>query len=351
MRLGLVPETRAEEEALETGQVPIPLFDTHYAFALARAVMAATKLGVFEALSGGQMTASAVASRCDTDPLATQKLLVALTGCRYLTCDNGIYGLTRIAEMLLAGDSPRSLARSVLFTFYEWGLMTQIEDYLRTGESVDIHTQMTVDQWKLYQHSMLALASQSANEVVAAIPVPSSATSMIDVGGAHGYFSAALCRRHRKLRSVVLDLPEAIKISAPLLAAENMGDKVIHCEGDATTHDFGIESYDVVLMSNLAHHLSAEQNADLVARIARALRPNGVLALIEPDQAGTTFNDGQFAALNELYFGLISQSGIWTVDDITRWQRCAGLTPHPSPIALPRGDVAIHLAVKASEND
>ncbi|OBF11503.1 hypothetical protein [Mycobacterium sp. 852002-10029_SCH5224772] len=36
----------------------------------------------------------------------------------------------------------------------------------RTGESVDIHTQMTVSQWKLYQHSMLALASQSADEVV-----------------------------------------------------------------------------------------------------------------------------------------------------------------------------------------
>lgn len=351
MRLGLVPETPAEEAALERGQVPIPLFDTHYAFALARAVMAATKLGVFEALSGTPITARAVAAQCNADPAATEKLLVALTGCRYLTFDNGKYGLTPIAHPLLAGDGPHSLASSVLFTFYEWELMTHIEEYVRTGRSVDFHSQMTDDQWELYQHSMLALAYQTADEVVQAIPVSPSATTMIDIGGAHGYFSAALCRRHKKLRSVVLDLPEAIHVSAPLLAAENMGDKVVHREGDATTHDFGVECYDVVLMSNLAHHLSAEQNADLVVRIARALRPNGVLAVIEPDQTGVAFSDRQFAALNELYFGLISQSAIWTVNDIKRWQCNAGLSPVASSIALPRGDIAIHLAAKTSEND
>lgn len=351
MRLGLVPETPAEEAALETGQVPIPLFDTHYAFALARAVMSATKLGVFEALSGAPMTACAVAAQCNADPSATEKLLVALTGCRYLTFDNGNYELTPTAYPLLAGDGPRSLASSVLFTFYEWDLMTHIEHYVRTGKSVDFHAQMTDGQWELYQHAMLALAHQTADEVVRAIPISPSATTMIDIGGAHGYFSAALCRRHKKLRSVVLDLPEAIKVSAPLLAAENMGDKVVHRAGDATTHDFGVESYDLVLMSNLAHHLSAEQNADLVERIARALRPDGVLAVIEPDQPGATLSDRQFAALNELYFGLISQSAIWTMDDIMRWQRYAGLSPLPSPIALPRGDVAIHLAVKNSGNE
>ena len=33
---------------------------------------------------------------------------------------------------------------------------------------------------------------------------------MLDIGGSHGFLSATLCRRHAGLRSVVLDLPEAI---------------------------------------------------------------------------------------------------------------------------------------------
>jgi hypothetical protein len=51
---------------------------------------------------------------------------------------------------------------------------------------------------------------------------------MLDIGGSHGYHSVVICRRHPGLRSVVLDLPQAIRHAAPLLADEGMGDRVVH---------------------------------------------------------------------------------------------------------------------------
>jgi acetyl-CoA carboxylase carboxyltransferase component len=56
MRLGIIPEGAAEREALESAKVPVPFFETRMAFGLARAVMAATKLGVFESLTAGPAT-------------------------------------------------------------------------------------------------------------------------------------------------------------------------------------------------------------------------------------------------------------------------------------------------------
>jgi len=65
---------------------------------------------------------------------------------------------------------------------------------------------------------MRALASGSASEVARRTPVPKGARDMLDIGGSHGYYSVALCRRHPGLRAVILDLSEAVKHAEPILA-------------------------------------------------------------------------------------------------------------------------------------
>jgi SAM-dependent methyltransferase len=346
MRLGLIADTEDEREALQSMRVPVPFFETHYAFGLARTVMAATKLGVFESLSRRAATAKEIARRCGTDPVATQKLLIALAGSDYLYVHDGLYALTPTARACLVAGSPGSLVDTVLFAFDEWDLMDHIEDYVRTGTPIDAHHRIAGEQWGHYQRSMRALASQTAPQAAQAIPVPPDAAAMIDVGGSHGYYSVELCRRHTCLRSVVLDLPDAVRAAAPLLAAEKMGDRVVHLEGDALAHDFGVEAYDLVLLSNLAHHFSASQNADLFGRLGRALRRGGVLAVIEPIRVEPGDSKGQFAALSELYFGMTSRSGTWTAHHIAGWQRDAGLQPAPEPIVLLAGDIGLQIATK-----
>jgi hypothetical protein len=55
-----------------------------------------------------------------------------------------------------------------------------------------------------------------------------------------------------------------------------------------------------------------------------------VLELIRPDAPGET---GQAGALLDLYFALTSQSGTWSIDEISGWQRDAGLAAR-RPIRL-----------------
>jgi chemotaxis methyl-accepting protein methylase len=55
-----------------------------------------------------------------------------------------------------------------------------------------------------------------------------------------------------------------------------MGDRVVHRAGNALTDDLGTGAYDIVLIAQVVHHFTADQNRELAERVARALRPGGV---------------------------------------------------------------------------
>jgi SAM-dependent methyltransferase len=150
---------------------------------------------------------------------------------------------------------------------------------------------------------------------------------MLDLGGSHGHYAAEICRRHPGLRAQVLDLPDAIEKAAPLLAAEGLGDRVVHVAGNVLTADLGTERYDLILMSNLAHHLDAAENQALASKAASALRPGGAFVIQEPARPERPGEGGQTGALLGLYFALQSRPNVrtWTVAEMAGWQSGAGL--------------------------
>jgi SAM-dependent methyltransferase len=346
MRFGAVAENPVEWLIDRLNVAPRPLLETQSAFTLARVVMVATKLGLFEVLSEGPATAAEIAERCETSLVGTEKLLFALAGSGYLRADDGGYALTPVSRKWLLRDSPHSLADKLLFQFLEWDWLERAEEYVRTGEPLELHSMTDEEQWDLYQRGMRSVANAFAGEAVRRMPVPRDAREMLDIGGSHGYYSVALCRRHGGLRSVILDLPEAVEHAAPLLAAEGMGERVVHRAGDALTDELGADAYDLVLVAQLVHHFSEAQNRDLARRIARALRPGGVYAVLDEFRPRNAKEAGQVGALLEFYFALTSQSGTWAVEEIADWQRDAGLAPR-RPIRLRTAPgVGIQVAAK-----
>lgn len=326
MRYGLVATNPVERAALATGLVPTPLIET-YAAAFGEVILVATEQGLFEALKDGPLDAAGVAAQAGTDPKATEKLLNLLTSMRYLHWADGRFRLGRMARRFLLADAPHSARDMVLMKRVELRWIDRLGDYLQSGEPLDVHGTMTEDDWGLYQRGMRTLAGLAAGEATRRTPVPTGARDMLDIGGSHGFFSVALCRRYPELRAVVLDLPQAVEQAAPILASEGMGDRVVHRAGDALTDDLGERAYDLVIIWSLVHHFDDPTNRDLVRRAARALRPGGVLAIGEAIRASTPAKANQLTAFFDLYFSLTSQSGTWTFEEMASWQRDAGLVP------------------------
>jgi SAM-dependent methyltransferase len=327
VRVGLIPENPIERIVARLDVAPRPLIETQMAFTLARVIMAGADLGIFDTLAEGPATAAEVAEHCGTDPAATEKLLFALAATDYVRYHGDRYEVTKTARKWLVGDSPECLTDKLRFQLIEWEFMARSEEYVRTGKPLELHALPGGELWESYQRGMRAMAGAFSTEAVRRLPVPDGARDVLDIGGSHGYYSVALCRRHEGLRAVVLDLPQAVEHAAPLLAAEGMGDRVVHRAGDALRDDLGEEAWDVVMIAQLVHHFSDEQNRDLAVRVARALRPGGVYAILDAFRPSTPGEAGQVGAMLEFYFALTSQSGTWSPEEMAGWQRSAGLQP------------------------
>ncbi len=326
MRLGIIGESLIERIIARTNMAPAPLVETQIAFSMARSIMAGVKLGIYDAIGTGATTAAEVAAACKTDPEATTKLMNTLVGCRYLRHRDGCYELTPKARKWLLRDSPTSIAAKLLMQYDEWDVVAKYEEYVTTGRPLDVHDSLTDGRaWDRYQQGMRALASISAEEVAKRLPVPAGATTMLDIGGSHGYYSVCACRRHDGLRATILDLPQAVEHAAPILARQGMGERVSHRAGNALSDELGDDAWDVVFLSQLVHHFTDEQNRDLMRRIAHALKPGGVCVLLDTLRPSSPGGAGGIGAVLDLYFAATSRSGTWPLETMRAWQRDAGL--------------------------
>ena len=343
MRVGLMAENPIETAVIASGVVPVPMLEA-YAPVYARAIVIATKLGVFEALRDGGRSAEHIAGACGTDLRATAKLMNLLVTMRYLRHRDGEYALGRHVKRWLLADSRGSVRDVILMKELEWSWIDQLETFVRDGRPLDVHGTMSTEDWSAYQRGMRAQANPLASWLARRVPVPAGARDMLDIGGSHGYFSVVLCRRHPQLRATVLDLPDAVEHAAPLLEREGMGDRVVLRAGDALADDLGEGAYDLILVFSLVHHFDDATNRLLVSRAARALRPGGYLVIGDALRPSSPGKGGQQGAFFDLYFALTSESGLWTYDEMRSWQVAAGLTPRRSIPLVPGGGFALQVA-------
>jgi predicted O-methyltransferase YrrM len=349
MRVGLMAGNPLESALLATGLVPVAMLEA-YGPAYARAITAATRLGIFEALGDGAGPATAVAETCHTNPRATEKLLNLLVTMKYVRYGGGTYALARNTRRWLLADAPGSIRDLILMKDLEWSWIDQLESFVQDGQPLDVHGTMSTDDWSAYQRGMRAQANLLAPLLARRIPVPAGASQMLDIGGSHGYFSVVLCRRHPGLQATVLDLPPAVEQAAPILAREGMGDRVVHHAGDALADDLGEAAFDLILVVSLVHHFDDATNRLLARKAARALRPGGYLVIgdaLRPESPG---KGGQQGAFFDLYFALTSQSGLWTFDEMRSWQVDAGLVPRKSISVVPGGGFGLQVAERVASS-
>jgi 2-polyprenyl-3-methyl-5-hydroxy-6-metoxy-1,4-benzoquinol methylase len=326
MRLGAIPGNPVEWLALAAGLVPEPLVHTQFFYTQARAIMAAVEVGIFEALVEEPRTAQQVAKACNANERATRALLGALVGCDYLAFERASqrFRLRPIARKWLLRKSPHSLAYKMLFQRVEWRLIEGLESFVRTGQTVDLHLTSDSATWKSYQAGMADLGRLSLAEVISRTPVPKGARRMLDIGGSGGTYAGAFLRKYPALEARILDLPEAVVHARRFIDAQELGARLTIDSGNVLVDEIGEARYDFVFVSNLVHHFSSEQNLMMARKVHRALAPGGVFVIQDVERDDEPNPGNQIGALLDLYFALTSQSGTWSMAEMTGWMREAG---------------------------
>ncbi|MDP8956480.1 MAG: methyltransferase domain-containing protein [Actinomycetota bacterium] len=325
MRLTARPENPTEAVALALNLAPVPVAQAMFGMPISRVVIAGQRLGIFGRLAKGPATSSEIAADLGLHQGGADELLRSIAVFRFIKRSGDRYVLSQRARRWLDPASDFYVGSFIEHCADYWDWWARLDDAVRTGEAVAIHTPGPDDpHWRRYMRGQFELARLSGREVGRAIPLRPDATALLDVAGGHGWFSVEVCRRYAQLQATVLDLPGSAAIGREIVARAGMADRVRFVEGDLLSADLG-GPYDGALCFNIIHHLSPEQNAGLFRRLREALRPRATVAVLDLFRAP---NDQRLdtSTLLGLFFFLTSGTSTYTPDDLQSWLGDAGFS-------------------------
>jgi SAM-dependent methyltransferase len=322
MHLKIGGDGLTERLGLASGLVPWPLVLTTFGPGFARSCVAATRLGIWDALGAEALTSDELAGRIACDPTGTEVLARALVGFDLLSLRGERFSNTAAARKWLCADGKQSLRDAVLFLGYCHELCFELEDAVRTGQITRLHDREHPPEfWDAYLRGLASFARIAGKEITWRARVPRTATRILDLGGGHGLYSAALCRRIDGLQAEVLDLAEACRVGSELVADEGLSDRVTFRPGDFRTDELG-QDHDAVLLFNVLHNATEAEARQLIKRSWDALRPGGQLLIWDARHGGDRLDAN--AGWNELFFFLISGARAWPEATLSAWCRDAG---------------------------
>jgi predicted O-methyltransferase YrrM len=175
----------------------------------------------------------------------------------------------------------------------------------------------------------LALAGRAKNVApVLGERVPlGDARTLLDVGGGTGIYSIACLQRYPRLRAIVWDRPEVLKVAAEMAEQFGVADRLELVSGDMFV-DPVPSGADVMLLSNVLHDWDVDDCQALVARCGDALPVGG--RLLVHDVYLNDALDGPLAiALYSAALFTVTEGRAYSAGEYRAWLTAAGLRPQP----------------------
>ncbi len=258
------------------------VWDTMTAHQRSAALKAGIELGVFDALGDGPLSATDLAGKAGVPERGMRILCDYLAIQGLIGKSDGHYTPTPTSAVFLDRRSPASMAPTLPFMMNN-KIMTAfrgLRETIRMGRT-SLEEPMAgeeVAEWVLFARAMqpmMAAAAEFIAEVVMRGGIPAR---VLDIAASHGLFGFAVARRAPGCELVVQDFPSVLEVTRQNAAAA--GIPVTLLPGSAFTADLGT-GYDLVLVTNLFHHFSIDENIPLMKRFHTALRPGGRMMILE----------------------------------------------------------------------
>jgi len=304
----------------EAGILPDDLYEMMRAFMPSRALLTALELDVFTAVGNGA-SAQAVAQKIHADSRATGMLLNALASLNLLEKREGtFFNSARSSRFFSAGsgDNARDGLLHIANIWHNWSTLTEC---VRAGTSVATR-ERDAAVVKAFIDAMDRNARERAGAVVKAVGV-SGVKRMLDLGGGSGAYSIAFARAAPEMKSEILDLGEVVLLTQEHIRQAGLAGRIRTRVGDMLSDPLG-NDYDLILVSQICHMFSEEENRGLFRRARAALAPGGRFVvqdfILEPGK--TAPRAAALFALNMLVGTRVGST--YSEPEYADWMRDAG---------------------------
>lgn len=280
-----------------------------------RVILTANELGLFDRLTG-RRTAAAAARLIKTDVRATEILLDALAGLGLVKKGPAGYSNTPVANKYLVKGKPHYQGDILRHTAQVWKRWSHLDEVVRTGRPTP-RDPKGLESFIMGMHNLSVLRSP---ELIKAIGIKGVRT-MLDLGGGPGTHAINMSRKG--IKATIFDMTPTIKIAKKVARREGVKG-IKYLSGDFHKDDIGA-GYDLILMSQIVHSNSPQDNAELVRKCTAALNPHGRIAVHEfpLDETRTSPPPSALFGINML---VATESGrCYTPSEIKDWLKAAGL--------------------------
>ena len=275
---------------------PAPLISLATSYWNSATLIAAVKLGVFDALSRGAKTPSEVAEAVEADECAIEALLIALISLELVTRQEGGYQNTALAQRFLVSDQPSSLNQAMLYNADVYPLWGQLDEVVRRGDTArdpETYLGRDPDQTRRFVYGMHHRALGVGRAVSAVINLE-GAKHLADIGGGPGTYSALLTQKYSDLRADVLDLPAVVEVATEIVSSMGSAERVSCRAYDYYQDELPDTPYDAALISGVLHREQPQKVRAMFAEVASRLAVGGKLwisdVMLNDERTGPLFS-------------------------------------------------------------
>jgi ubiquinone/menaquinone biosynthesis C-methylase UbiE len=260
---------------------PDTVLELFLSFWVARTVMAAVELGVFDLLGGDGMPEGEAARALGLPPRSARGVFDTCVAVGLLRRSGGRLRTTTAADLFLRSDAPYPLRNYVLDERWCWDAWGRLEEALRSDspalpqDAEGYHTfpsEVFLDF--LHGHSLWM------GERLARAVRLDGVRRLMDLGGGSGAVAIALCRANPELEAVVVDRPPVLERAAEHVARAGLAGRITTRAANLFADPLP-EGCDAALLANVLHDFSPERASVLLARTADALPSGGRLVVME----------------------------------------------------------------------
>jgi ubiquinone/menaquinone biosynthesis C-methylase UbiE len=240
-------------------------------FRAARVVLTANNYNIFEHLKTAR-TAGQVADLLDTNFRATEILLDAVSSLGLLAKRGKRYRITSTAKQFLLKENPAYQGDMLRHADTLWKSWSNLDAIVKTGMPSRSETR----DHEVFIRAMHDNAVFVAPAVVKALDLRGVKTAL-DLGGGPGTYSIELAKRG--IAVTLFDVPPTLEVAESLIQTSKAGTIDLKA-GDFHTDPVG-KDYDLVLISQVFHAYSEEENCALLEKARNVLNPHGQVAIHE----------------------------------------------------------------------
>jgi ubiquinone/menaquinone biosynthesis C-methylase UbiE len=321
---------------------PTPIFEIYRGNLACELLTAAVAhFDVFGRLAGGPLAAAALRDALGLAARPATVLFTALRAMGVLADDGqGQLALTPLAREHLVPGGHFHVGAYIGLSAESPGVVEMVER-LRTnrpaGSRAEEHgaafifregIASAMEHAAAARRLTLALAGRARNvaPVLAARYPLEDARLLLDVGGGTGIYAIAWLQQHPRLRAVVWDRPEVLKVAAEIAQEFGVSDR-LECQSGDMFRDPVPPGADVVLLSNILHDWDIPECRTLLGRCSRAL-PLGGRLLIHDVFLNDALDGPLPVALYSASLFRLTEGRAYSAREYRGWLAEAGLVAH-----------------------